>query len=67
MTSCNECNALVGAPAKVEPHAALQMEASIETLSGSREQFRCRNCKQTLIRFKATQTSPPPSDVWRWG
>ncbi len=65
MALCNECTTLVGASVKVEPHDALQMEASIETLSGTRQEFSCTTCKQKLIRFKATQTSPPPADVWR--
>jgi ferredoxin len=66
MTACNKCDVLVTAPAKTQPHEDLRMEASIETLSGTREQFACTTCQMRLTRFIARQLSPPPSDVWRW-
>ncbi len=67
MTPCKKCEVLANSPAKTGPHEDLRMEASVETLSGTREQFACKTCERKLTRFVATQTSPPPSDVWRWG
>ena len=67
MTPCNECNALIGALASTPAHPALRMEISVETLSGTREEFKCETCGAKLQRFRATQTHPAPSDVWRWG
>ena len=67
MTPCNDCNALTGALATTEPHSALRMEISVATLSGIREEFKCVTCGAKIHRFRATQTNPPPSDVWRFG
>jgi len=31
-----------------------------------REEYVCSTCGQRMIRFRARQTVPPPSDVWRF-
>lgn len=67
MGPCNDCSALDGMTAKQEPHAYLQMGVSVETITGTREEFMCKTCGRKWTRFKALQTSPAPSDVWRWG
>jgi hypothetical protein len=41
--------------------------ASVEILSGIREEYVCAGCGQKMIRFRAKQSLPPPSDVWRFG
>ena len=63
---CNRCHALERAPANTEPHESLKLTASAELLSGVREEYVCTTCQQRMIRFRATQTRPPPSDVWRF-
>jgi hypothetical protein len=64
-SSCRACSALDGERAKNPPHDALELVASVDTESGTREEFVCKTCGQRLLRFNATQTSPAPSDVWR--
>jgi hypothetical protein len=44
----------------------LSRTRAIETLSGIREEFSCSTCGQRMVRFIAKQTSPAPSDVWRF-
>jgi hypothetical protein len=63
---CNRCYALERAPANAEPHESLRLIASAELLSGVREEYVCTICQQRMIRFRPTQTWPPPSDVWRF-
>ena len=63
---CNRCYALERAPANAEPHESLRLIASAELLSGVREEYVCTTCQQRMIRFRATQTWPRPSDVWRF-
>ena len=63
---CNRCYALERAPAITEPHESLKLTVSAELPSGVREEYVCTTCQQRMIRFKATQTSPRPSDVWRF-
>src|SRR6476660_6400327 len=63
---CNRCYALERAPANTEPHESLKLTVSAELLSGVREEYVCTTCQQRMIRFRATQTWPPPSDVWRF-
>jgi hypothetical protein len=48
------------------PHASLLLTAAVELLPGVREEYVCTVCGQTMIRFRAKQTVPPPSDVWRF-
>ena len=63
---CNRCHALERAPANTEPHESLKLTVSAELLSGVREEYVCTTCQQRMIRFRATQTRPPPTDVWRF-
>jgi hypothetical protein len=63
--ACKDCAAQQGTPAREAPHQKLQMVASVETESGTREEFVCKACGQRMQRFKAKQAWPPPSDVWR--
>jgi hypothetical protein len=63
---CFPCFALVGDSAQVEPHAALSLVDRVELASGTREEFVCASCGQGMVRFLATQTSPPPSNKWRY-
>jgi hypothetical protein len=65
MTPCSRCHELERASAKTEPHASLILAASVELLPGVREEYVCATCEQRMIRFRAKQTAPPPSDVWR--
>jgi hypothetical protein len=67
MRPCDQCYALEKASASTEPHGALQLMASVEILSGIREEYVCAGCGQKMIRFRAKQSLPPPSDVWRFG
>jgi hypothetical protein len=48
------------------PHASLLLTASVELVPGVREEYVCTVCGQTMVRFRAKQTVPPPSDVWRF-
>jgi hypothetical protein len=43
----------------------LRLVAVATKPTGVREEFVCATCGQTMVRFLAKQTSPPPSDVWR--
>lgn len=63
---CFPCFALGGEPARVEPHAALSQVESVPSSSGTREEFVCASCGQRMVRFLATQISPPPSNKWRY-
>jgi hypothetical protein len=62
---CLACFALDREPGRVAPHDTLSLIATTVTGSGVREEFTCCTCSQTMIRFLAKQTSPPPSDRWR--
>jgi len=66
MAACKECNSLDGMTAKQEPHESLRMTVSVETPTGTREEFVCKTCGRKWARFKALQVTPQPSDVWRW-
>jgi hypothetical protein len=50
----------------VDPHERLRMTGSATLLTGTREEFICDDCGQTMVRFLATQTRPQPSDRWRF-
>ena len=63
---CFPCFSLGGEPARVEPHAALSQVERVPSNSGTREEFVCASCGQRMVRFLATQTSPPPSNRWRY-
>jgi hypothetical protein len=63
---CLPCFSLAGESAHVEPHAALSAVDRAELRSGTREEFVCASCGQRMIRFLALQTSPPPSNRWRF-
>jgi hypothetical protein len=63
---CLPCFSLVGESAHVEPHAGLSPVDRAELRSGIREEFVCASCGQRMIRFLALQTSPPPSNRWRF-
>ena len=62
---CLPCFALQGEPAAAQPHEDLRLVASHSLASGTREEFICQSCGQNMVRFLATQTSPPPSNRWR--
>jgi hypothetical protein len=64
-TRCLPCFAQHRERASVAPHEMLQLVASVEKPTGTREEFICGTCGQTMVRFVAKQTNPPPSDVWR--
>ena len=64
-TRCLPCFALHRERASVAPHEMLRLVASEAKLTGTREEFVCATCGQTMVRFLAKQTTPPPSDVWR--
>ena len=62
---CKDCRMLEDEAAATAPHEMLEMVSSTGTASGIREDFVCKSCGQRMQRFKAIQTSPPPSDRWR--
>jgi hypothetical protein len=64
-TRCLPCFALHRERASVPPHEMLRLVASVMKPTGTREEFTCATCGQTMVRFVAKQTNPPPSDVWR--
>jgi hypothetical protein len=65
-SQCFPCFALKGEHARVPAHEQLRMVGTAVLQSGTREEFVCDVCGQRMIRFLATQTSPPPSDRWRF-
>jgi len=66
LEQCLPCFALQHSPARVEPHVSLRLELSVTTLTGVREEFICATCGKRMARFLAHQTTPTPSDVWRY-
>jgi hypothetical protein len=66
MTPCNACFVLSGELAREEPHEALRMHTQIELSHGTREEYVCQTCGAHLQRFRAKQTSPTPTDRWRF-
>jgi len=67
LRGCSDCRELDRSLARTAPHGLLKLVSSTNTLSGTRENFLCESCGQRMLRFKATQTSPMPSDRWRVG
>src|SRR4051812_6499595 len=63
---CLPCFALQRSPVWIEPHANLRVQASAPTLTGLREDYVCATCGRRMVRFLAHQTTPTPSDVWRF-
>ena len=63
---CLPCFGLQGELTIVPPHEGLRPLVCESLRSGTLEQFECTTCGQKMARFLALQTSPPPSDKWRY-
>jgi hypothetical protein len=63
---CLDCFRLHGESTAVLPHDGLRLLACQPLRTGTLEEFECANCGQVMARFLALQTSPPPSDKWRY-
>jgi hypothetical protein len=63
---CLRCFSLQGELTIVPPHDGLRPLMCESLRSGTLEQFECTTCGQKMARFLALQTSPPPSDKWRY-
>jgi len=63
---CLPCFTLERAAACVEPHGHLSIAGSVVTGTGERQEFTCTACGQRMVRFLAAQTTPRPSNVWRY-
>jgi hypothetical protein len=63
---CLDCFRLQGESTAVLPHDGLRVLGCQPLRTGALEEFECANCGQVMARFLALQTSPPPSDKWRY-
>ena len=62
--ACDDCAALIGKPARVEPHSALYGERARVRSDGILAHFKCRICGTLWERFEANKYFKREPQVW---